>query len=83
VKEALLVYAAIPLSATGGILFLWMRDLPFSISAGVGFIALFGIAVLNGIVLIEHYKEMKHHYQGGLKSLIITRNQTTHSSLFY
>jgi cobalt-zinc-cadmium resistance protein CzcA len=71
VKEALLVYAAIPLSATGGILFLWMRDLPFSISAGVGFIALFGIAVLNGIVLIEHYKEMKHHHQGGLKSLII------------
>ncbi len=71
VKEALLVYAAIPLAATGGIVFLWIRDLPFSISAGVGFIALFGIAVLNGIVLIEHYKEMKHHHQGGLKSLII------------
>lgn len=71
VKEALLVYAAIPLSATGGILFLWWRDLPFSISAGVGFIALFGIAVLNGIVLIEHYKELKHHHQGSLKSLII------------
>ncbi|MBL7900187.1 MAG: CusA/CzcA family heavy metal efflux RND transporter, partial [Crocinitomicaceae bacterium] len=71
VKEALLVYAAIPLAATGGIVFLWLRDLPFSISAGVGFIALLGIAVLNGIVLIEHYKEMKHHHQGGLKSLII------------
>jgi cobalt-zinc-cadmium resistance protein CzcA len=71
VKEALLVYAAIPLAATGGIVFLWIRDLPFSISAGVGFIALFGIAVLNGIVLIEHYKEMKHHHQGGLKSLVI------------
>ena len=59
VKEALLVYSAIPLSAVGGVLLLWMRDLPFSISAGVGFIALFGIAVLNGIVLIEHFKELK------------------------
>ena len=58
-KEALMIYSAIPLSAVGGILLLWMRDLPFSISAGVGFIALFGIAVLNGIVLIEHYKELK------------------------
>jgi len=59
VKEALLVYSAIPLSAVGGILLLWLRDMPFSISAGVGFIALFGIAVLNGIVLIEHFKELK------------------------
>ncbi|UAM97344.1 CusA/CzcA family heavy metal efflux RND transporter [Polaribacter litorisediminis] len=59
VKEALLVYSAIPLSAVGGVLLLWLRDLPFSISAGVGFIALFGIAVLNGIVLIEHFKELK------------------------
>lgn len=59
VKEALLVYSAIPLSAVGGILLLWLRDLPFSISAGVGFIALFGIAVLNGIVLIEHFKGLK------------------------
>ncbi|WP_339875072.1 CusA/CzcA family heavy metal efflux RND transporter [Olleya marilimosa] len=59
VKEALIVYSAIPLSAVGGILLLWLRDLPFSISAGVGFIALFGIAVLNGIVLIEHFKELK------------------------
>ncbi|WP_281336028.1 CusA/CzcA family heavy metal efflux RND transporter [Flavobacterium eburneipallidum] len=60
IKEALMVYSAIPLSAVGGILFLWIRDLPFSISAGVGFITLFGIAVLNGIVLIEHFKELKH-----------------------
>ncbi|WP_033959841.1 CusA/CzcA family heavy metal efflux RND transporter [Psychroserpens jangbogonensis] len=59
IKEALIVYSAIPLSAVGGILLLWLRDLPFSISAGVGFIALFGIAVLNGIVLIEHFKELK------------------------
>ena len=59
VKEALLVYVVIPLSAVGGVYLLWIRDLPFSISAGVGFIALFGIAVLNGIVLIEHFKELK------------------------
>ena len=59
VKEALIVYSAIPLAAVGGVLLLWLRDLPFSISAGVGFIALFGIAVLNGIVLIEHFKALK------------------------
>jgi len=59
-REALMVFSAIPLSAVGGVLLLWMRGLPFSISAGVGFIALFGIAVLNGIVLIEHFKELKH-----------------------
>ncbi|MFB9056041.1 CusA/CzcA family heavy metal efflux RND transporter [Mariniflexile ostreae] len=59
VKEALMVYSAIPLAAVGGVFLLWFRDMPFSISAGVGFIALFGIAVLNGIVLIEHFKELK------------------------
>lgn len=61
VKEAFMVFTAIPLAAVGGILLLWLRGLPFSISAGVGFIALFGIAVLNGIVLIEHFKELKTH----------------------
>ncbi|GGK49766.1 MULTISPECIES: CusA/CzcA family heavy metal efflux RND transporter [Flavobacteriaceae] len=59
IKEALMIFSAIPLSAVGGVLFLWIRGLPFSISAGVGFIALFGIAVLNGIVLIEHLKSLK------------------------
>ena len=59
VREALMIYSAIPLAAVGGVLLLWIRDLPFSISAGVGFIALFGIAVLNGIVLIEHFKDLK------------------------
>ncbi|MBN2614383.1 MAG: CusA/CzcA family heavy metal efflux RND transporter [Bacteroidales bacterium] len=58
-KEAFMVYTAIPLSAVGGVYLLWLRDMPFSISAGVGFIALFGIAVLNGIVLIEHFKALK------------------------
>lgn len=71
VKEALMVYSAIPLSAVGGILFLWIRDLPFSISAGVGFIALFGIAVLNGIVLIEHFKELKHQGMTASDTLIL------------
>lgn len=61
VKNALIIYSAIPMSAVGGVLLLYIRDLPFSISAGVGFIALFGIAVLNGIVLIEEFKELKAH----------------------
>ncbi len=59
VTEALMIFSAIPLAAVGGVFLLWLRDMPFSISAGVGFIALFGIAVLNGIVLIEHFKELK------------------------
>ncbi|OYU84497.1 MAG: CusA/CzcA family heavy metal efflux RND transporter [Flavobacterium sp. BFFFF2] len=71
VREALMVYSAIPLSAVGGIGLLWLRDLPFSISAGVGFIALFGIAVLNGIVLIEHFKELKLNHPTNLKDLIL------------
>ncbi|MRX63900.1 CusA/CzcA family heavy metal efflux RND transporter [Maribacter luteus] len=59
IKEALMILSAIPLAAVGGVFLLWLRGMPFSISAGVGFIALFGIAVLNGIVLIEHFKELK------------------------
>ncbi|MCB2378534.1 CusA/CzcA family heavy metal efflux RND transporter [Hymenobacter sp. BT635] len=52
VKQAALIFTGIPLAAIGGILALWLRGMPFSISAGVGFIALFGVAVLNGIVLV-------------------------------
>ncbi len=59
-KLALVIFTAIPLAAVGGVLLLWVRGLPFSISAGIGFIALFGIAVLNGIVLIEHFKELQN-----------------------
>jgi cobalt-zinc-cadmium resistance protein CzcA len=55
VKESLFVFSAIPLSLIGGIWALWLRDMPFSISAGVGFIALFGVSVLNGIVLIGQF----------------------------
>ena len=71
VKEALMIYSAIPLAAVGGVLLLWVRDMPFSISAGVGFIALFGIAVLNGIVLIEHFKELKKEGMKDKKELIV------------
>ncbi|MDO7875821.1 CusA/CzcA family heavy metal efflux RND transporter [Hymenobacter sp. ASUV-10] len=60
VKEALLVFSGIPLAAIGGVLVLWLRDMPFSISAGVGFIALFGVAVLNGIVLMASLNELAH-----------------------
>jgi cobalt-zinc-cadmium resistance protein CzcA len=59
VKEALLIFTAVPFSAIGGILALWLRDMPFSISAGVGFIALFGVAVLNGIVLISSLNRLE------------------------
>lgn len=59
VKQGLLIYSAIPLSAIGGILFLAMRGMPFSISAGIGFIALFGVAVLNGIVLIAEFNRLQ------------------------
>jgi cobalt-zinc-cadmium resistance protein CzcA len=59
IKQSLLIFTAIPLSAIGGIFALWLRDMPFSISAGVGFIALFGVAVLNGIVLIAYFNQLK------------------------
>lgn len=59
VKQGLLIYSAIPLSAIGGILALSARDMPFSISAGVGFIALFGVAVLNGILLVSEFNRLK------------------------
>jgi len=55
VRETLVVAAAIPLSAIGGVAALWLRGMPFSISAGVGFIALFGVVVLNGLVLINQF----------------------------
>ncbi len=58
-KEAILVYTAIPMSAIGGVFALLLRDMPFSISAGVGFIALFGVAVLNGIVLIATFNRLE------------------------
>ncbi len=63
IPQGLLIFTAIPLSAIGGIVSLWIRDMPFSISAGVGFIALFGISVLNGIVLVAEFNRL---YQSGI-----------------
>ncbi|NOX53334.1 MAG: efflux RND transporter permease subunit [Planctomycetes bacterium] len=58
-RLALLIYLNVPIAATGGILALWLRDMPFSISAGIGFIAVFGIAVMNGVVLVEHIRHLR------------------------
>lgn len=58
-RQALLVYTGIPLAATGGILALWLRQMPFSITAAVGFIALSGVAVLNGIVLVSYFNQLR------------------------
>lgn len=58
-QQTLMIYIAIPLATIGGVYALWLRDMPFSISAGVGFIVLFGVAVLNGLVLISGWNELK------------------------
>ena len=71
VKQGLLIYTAIPLSATGGIFALWNRDMPFSISAGVGFIALFGVAVLNGILLVSEFNRLKAEGWHDVKRIVI------------
>ncbi|WP_317897875.1 CusA/CzcA family heavy metal efflux RND transporter [Aurantibacillus circumpalustris] len=71
VRQGLLIYTAIPLSAIGGILFLAVRGMPFSISAGIGFIALFGVAVLNGIVLISEFNRLKHNGMTSLHRIVI------------
>jgi cobalt-zinc-cadmium resistance protein CzcA len=70
-KDAIMIFTAIPLATVGGVLFLWIRGMPFSVSAGVGFIALFGIAVLNGIVLIEHFKDLQKEGIKSMRELII------------
>lgn len=71
VKQGLLIYSAIPLSAIGGILALAIRGIPFSISAGVGFIALFGVAVLNGIILIAEFNRLQKEGMTDIKQLVI------------
>ncbi|WP_281323949.1 CusA/CzcA family heavy metal efflux RND transporter [Flavobacterium sp. IMCC34518] len=65
-KEATIIFSAIPLASIGGIFALWSRGMNFSISAGVGFIALFGVAVLNGIVLISYYNQLKEEGEDNL-----------------
>ena len=71
VKQGLLIFTAIPLSAIGGIFALSILDLPFSISAGVGFIALFGVAVLNGIVLIAEFNRLKKEGMKNLRRIVL------------
>lgn len=71
-KQAALIFTAIPLSAIGGVLALYARGMPFSISAGVGFIALFGVAVLNGIVLIGYFNQLKNEGMDNVIDRVIT-----------
>jgi len=68
VRQSLLIFMAIPMSAIGGVFALLLRGMPFSISAGVGFIALFGVAVLNGIVLIAEFNRLRH--EEGLTNML-------------
>ncbi|CAM4324328.1 efflux RND transporter permease subunit [Acinetobacter pragensis] len=62
VKESLLVFTGVPFALTGGVLFLWLRDIPLSMSAGIGFIALSGVAVLNGLVMLTFIKELREKH---------------------
>ncbi|GIL22891.1 MAG: hypothetical protein BroJett042_14040 [Bacteroidota bacterium] len=75
-RHSLLIFTAIPLSAIGGVVALWLRDMPFSISAGVGFIALFGVAVLNGIVLIAEFNKLQKIGKESLHQLVMKGTQT-------
>lgn len=61
VKESLLVFTGVPFALCGGLIALWLRDIPLSMSAGVGFIALSGVAVLNGLVMLTFIKELRQH----------------------
>tara|TARA_R110002020_G_scaffold419084_2_gene628314 strand:+ start:2 stop:2479 length:2478 start_codon:yes stop_codon:yes gene_type:complete len=69
--QTLMIYLAIPMATIGGVFALWLRDMPFSISAGVGFIVLFGVAVLNGLVMISGLNELKEEGVTNLKDRII------------
>jgi cobalt-zinc-cadmium resistance protein CzcA len=71
IRQGLLIFSAIPLSAIGGIFFLSLRGMPFSISAGIGFIALFGISVLNGIVLISEFNRIRANGSTNLINIVL------------
>ncbi|MDX5430494.1 MAG: efflux RND transporter permease subunit, partial [Bacteroidota bacterium] len=71
-SQSVMIYIAIPLAAIGGVFALWVRDMPFSISAGVGFIVLFGVAVLNGLVLINRFNSLKEEGVTSIKDRILT-----------
>ncbi|MEQ3636870.1 CusA/CzcA family heavy metal efflux RND transporter [Alcanivorax sp.] len=70
VKDALIIFTGVPLALTGGVLSLWLRDMPLSISAGVGFIALSGVAVLNGLVMVAFIRDLWRE-QGDLITAIV------------
>ncbi|RNL93449.1 CusA/CzcA family heavy metal efflux RND transporter [Sinomicrobium pectinilyticum] len=70
-SQTVMIYMAVPLAAIGGILSLWLRGMPFSISAGVGFIVLFGVAVLNGLVLISRFNSLKEEGVPDIKERIL------------
>ncbi|MGA1578737.1 MAG: efflux RND transporter permease subunit [Steroidobacteraceae bacterium] len=70
VRDAMIVFSGVPLALTGGVLALWLRDIPFSISAGVGFIALSGVAVLNGVVMITFIRRLREQGQTLLESIL-------------
>ena len=76
IKHCLLIFSAIPFSAIGGVFALWIRDMPFSISAGVGFIALFGVAVLNGIVLLTEMNKLAMEPSRTTFDIIATATKT-------
>ena len=76
IKQSLIIYSAIPLSAIGGIFFLALRGMPFSISAGIGFIALFGVAVLNGIVLIAEFNRLRQSGEINLNKIVLNGTRT-------
>ena len=76
VKQGLLIYSTIPLSAIGGIFALAIRDISFSVSAGIGFIALFGVAVLNGIVLMAEFNRLTKQGYTNLKRIVIMGTKT-------
>ena len=78
VTYTLLVFSTVPLSLIGGILALWLRGLPFSISAGVGFIALFGVAVLNGILMINHFNDLRKRSTYTMTTNQIIKRGTPH-----
>ncbi|MEX2232417.1 MAG: CusA/CzcA family heavy metal efflux RND transporter [Cyclobacteriaceae bacterium] len=75
IKQAVLIFTAIPMAAIGGVFSLLLRGMPFSISAGVGFIALFGVAVLNGIVLIAEFNRLKKQGMTDLNAVILEGTQ--------
>lgn len=70
-RQALLVYTGIPMAVTGGVLALWLRGMPFSITAAVGFIALSGVAVLNGLVLVSQFNELRAEGRGMRISVVV------------